>query len=250
MLPKFIEDPTGLKFEDLQNNDWQLIKLNITVNTEYAMEWVNSVKDTFQDCAFTWDQAHLINEDAYEHYQSQVKKLLVRTEHDQPEQWALQWSYQRDGVLPFVSNKIANPNLFPETLSESFFHDWNQILEKYYHGFWKEYHQTLGEDVFKVTRLVRFPKECGLNTHKDTGADQPFLIRMHTVPSIGPNHFFNYGEDLGEDCYHMEPGCTYLLNTGIVHSAINHDETDWWMLHNNPTDDAVTRLMNTRMHIE
>lgn len=249
MLEKYIENPAGLSFDDLQNNEWQLIKLDITVDVNYAMSWVQQVQENFQDCIFTWDQPHLINEEVFDHYESQVKKLLVRTDSEQPQQWALQWSYQRDGVLPFVSGGIANKQLFPEAHDPDFFSKWNKILKKYHFGFWKEYYELLGEDVFDVSRLVRFPKDCGLNTHVDTGKDQPFLIRMHTVPEIGPDHFFNFGEDLTQDTHSMKPGCVYLLNTGIPHSAINRDNKDWWMLHNNPRPDAITRLLNTKEHV-
>jgi hypothetical protein len=74
---------------------------------------------------------------------------------------------------------------------------------------------------------------------------------MHTVPNIGPDHFFNYGEDLSDTTrqYKLESGKTYLLNTGILHAAWNNDEQDWWMLHNNPTPESVTSLLNTKVHI-
>ena len=75
---------------------------------------------------------------------------------------------------------------------------------------------------------------------------------MHTIPDIGSNHFFNYDIDLTDvnRQYILEAGKTYLLNTGIVHAAWNNDDKDWWMLHNNPSPDAVTKLLNTRMYIE
>lgn len=246
-MDRFITDPTGLTFNDLQNNDWELIKLNITVDTNSAMQWVKEV-ETHRDCIWTWDLPHLVDEDKKEYYFEQTKKLLVRTETEQPEQWTLQWSYQREGVLAFKG--LADRHIYPEVYEPGFNENWNQNQEKFYFGFWKRYYDALGPDVFRVARLVRFPTGCGLNTHKDTGDNQPFLIRMHTVPEIGPDHFFNFGEDLSQRHHKLEPGCTYLLNTGIVHSAINHDNRDWWMLHNNPTPDAVTRLLNTKAHFE
>jgi hypothetical protein len=248
-MEKFITDPSGLTFDDLQNNNWELIKLNITVDTTSAMEWVNEVQTKNRDCIWRWSEAdQFVDESLYEDFKNIRSKQLIRTELNEPEQWALQWSFQRDGVIPF--KVLASRKLFPEVYEPNFDQIWNQNQEKYFFGFWKRYYQALGPDVFRVSRLVRFPTGCGLGTHVDTGKNQPFLIRMHTVPEIGPDHFFNYGTDLSDGIHKMEPGCTYLLNTGIPHSAVNYDLRDWWMLHNNPTDNEVTRLLNTRMHIE
>lgn len=246
-MDRFITDPAGLTFADLQNNDWELIKLNVTVDTTSSNEWVSNV-EKHRDCIWAWSDAdQYVDEDKLEYFIKTRANQLVRTVTEQPEQWMLQWSHQREGVLPFLG--LASKQLYPEILDPEFRSKWNTNLEKFYFGFWKRYYDALGPDVFTVARLVKFPKGCGLRTHVDTGPNQPFLIRMHTVPSIGPDHFFNYGDDPTKRHHKLEPGCTYLLNTGIPHSAINYDDQDWWMLHNNPTPEAVTRLLNTRMHI-
>jgi hypothetical protein len=249
-MNKLIVNPAGLTFDDLQNNDWEVVKLDITIDTTSAMEWVKSVEENNQDAIWTFDRADLVAEEHMELFLKHRKKLLARTETNLPAQWGLQWSYQRGGAIPFIM--YACKKQFPEILEEDFLQQWDQNLEKYYFGFWKRYYEFLGPDVFHVTRLVKFPKGCGLHTHKDTGQDQPFLIRMHTIPEIGSDTFFNYGEDMEDTSrqYKLEPGCTYLLNTGILHSAINYDNKDWWMLHNNPTPHAVTKLLNTKAHIE
>jgi hypothetical protein len=250
-MARFIKDPTGLTFGDLQNNDWDLIELNITVDIAAAMEWVNEVQIKNQDCIWAWSDADpYVDEEKLEYFIKTREDQLIRTQTEQPEQWMLQWSYQRAGVLPFKG--VASKKLYPEVCQPDFDSKWNQPLEKFMFGFWKRYYDLLGPDVFEVARLVRFPKGCGLRTHKDTGAGQPFLIRMHTVPSIGPDHFFNYDSDLTDITrqYKLEAGKTYLLNTGILHAAWNNDDQDWWMLHNNPTPEAITKLLNTRMHIE
>jgi hypothetical protein len=249
-MDRFIKDPTGLTVFDLQNNDWDLIKLNITVDATALMDWVNVLQTQHRDSIWTFDRFDLVDEEKMEYFVSQRDKLLVRTEESIPEQWTLQWSYQRDGVLPFKG--LANRNLYPEVYQPEFDATWNQNQTKYEFGSWKRYYEALGPDVFTVARLVRFPKNCGLNTHVDVGPNQPYLIRMHTLPSIGPNHYFSCGDDPNDPTrqYKMEAGCSYLLNTGIPHRAINYDNKDWWMLHNNPLDDTITMLLNTRMHVD
>lgn len=251
-MNRYISDPTGLSFSDLQNNNWDLIKLKITVNTHSIMEWVSAVREKNKDSIWTFERDDLVDEKFRERFKRTQKKLLVRSETELPEQWGLQWSYQREGVIPFMI--YADKKKFPEVYEEGFTDRWNQNLEKYYFGFWKRYYEILGSDVFQVTRLVRFPKNCGLNTHRDT--DRDYLIRMHTVPQIGPDHYFDYTDDMDNPVidprrqYKLEPGCTYLLNTGIPHKAINYDDKDWWMLHNNPTPDAINKLCNMIMYIE
>lgn len=249
-MDKFIKDPSGLTFDDLQNNDWDLVELNITVDTTSAMDWVNSVRRDNQDSIWTWHCDHLIDKSRLEAFTNIYRgKILVEAEDAEPEQWMLQWYYQREGILPFLG--LACREQFPEILNEDFHRKWNTNLEKYFFGFWERYYNALGPEVFEVARLVRFPNGCGLRPHVDTGTDQPYLIRMHTVPSIGTDYSFFFGEDASTARhYTLEAGKTYLLNTGIHHCAINHDNVDWWLLHNNPTPNAVTKLLNTRMHVE
>lgn len=246
-MDRFIKDPTGLTFNDLQNNDWELIKLNITVDTTSAMAWVKEVEEKNRDCIWRWTEAASYVDVEAEQLNLWISRQLERSQTQEPEQWMLQWSYQREGVLPFEA--LASKKIYPEVADPNFLHIWNQNLEKYMFGFWKKYYDIFGETVFPVSRLVRFPKDCGLGPHTDTGADQPFLIRMHTIPDVGPEHYFAFGPKEDQRRYYLEPGCTYLLNTGIPHCAINRDQKDWWMLHNNPTPEGVTTLLKTRMHI-
>jgi hypothetical protein len=248
-MDRFIANPVGLTFDDLQNNDWDLIKLNITFDTTSAMAWVKEVEEKNQDCIWKWTEAApYVDEDLLKHLNAWVSKQLEKSETQEPEQWALQWSYQRDGVLPFEA--LASKKVYPEVADPNFLQIWNQNLEKYMFGFWKKYYDALGETVFPVSRLVKFPKGCGLGPHIDTGPDQQFLIRMHTIPDLGPEHYFAFGKKSEQRRYYLEPGCTYLLNTGVPHCAINRDEKDWWMLHNNPTPDGVNKVLGTTAHFE
>jgi hypothetical protein len=244
-MNRYIEDSTGLTYQDLQNDDWDVIKLNITVDTDSIMDWVNSVESDNQDSIWNFELVNLVDEPLREKFLTIQKNLLVRTATTQPEQWGLQWSFQREGVIPFIV--YACKKQFPEVYEEGFHQNCNQNLEKYVFGFWKRYYELLGPDVFQITRLVKFPKGCGLNAHRDTNKGQ--LIRMHTIPQIGTDHYFDYMSDPGRQ-YKLEPGCTYLLNTGMTHSAVNNDNQDWWMLHNNPADNAITKLCNLKVHVQ
>jgi hypothetical protein len=249
-MDRYLTHPKNLNWNDLQNNDWDVIELDITFNAPALLDWCNIVMENNKDSIWSFDRDDLVDHGFLEEFLKQREKLLVKTNTSIPEQWTLQWSYQREGVLPFML--LACKKQYPEVTSPNFLNEWNQNLDKYFFGWYKKYYEIFGPECFTVTRLVRFPKDCGLNTHRDTGDNQPFLIRMHAIPQISKEIFLNFGEDLTDKSrqYKLESGKIYLFNTGIPHAAINHSEIDWIMLHNNPTENAVNKLLKTRMYIE
>lgn len=244
-MSRFWKHPRGLTWQDLQNNDWDVIELDITVDAEPLYKWYKEVEANNQDSIWSFDKLEYVDERFIDKVKAQRTKILVGL----PQQWTLQWSYERDGVLPF--QYIADQKQFPEVYEPGFNENWNKNLSKYFYGAWKKYYEHLGEDCFRVSRLVHFPKSCGLSTHVDTGSNQEYLIRMHTLIDIGQNHWLNWGDDLDDKSrwYKMETGKTYLLNTGIPHAAINWDENPWVMLHNNPNQAAVNKLLSMSEHI-
>lgn len=244
-MSRFWKHPTGLTFDDLQNNDWDVIELALTVDADPLLHWYKDVEQKNQDSIWSLDRTDLVDEQVMDKFLAERTRILVGL----PQQWTLQWSYEREGVLPFMG--LACRKQFPECYEEDFMSLWNTPLSKYFHGAWKKYYELLGKDCFQVARLVHFPKSCGLSTHVDVGKNQPFLIRMHTLIDIGPDHWFSFGEDLEDKSrwYRMKPGCTYLLNTGIPHAAVNWNENPWVMLHNNPTASAINTLLAMNEHI-
>ena len=245
-MSRLWKHPKGLTWQDLQNNDWDVIELDITVDVEPLQQWYKEVTEKNTDCIWTMDRDDLVDEECKDKFLAQRTKILVGI----PQQWTLQWSYQREGVLPFKG--IACRKQFPECYEKDFNNRWNQNLSKYYYGAWKNYYDYLGPDCFAISRLVRFPKGMGLSTHVDTGENQPYLIRMHTLIDIGPKHWLNWGDDLDDKSrwYKLETGKVYLLNTGMPHAAINWNEDPWVMLHNNPNEAAVNRLLGMSEHIK
>jgi len=249
-MNRFWKHPKNLNWKDLQNNNWDVIELDITFDPLDLLDWCNTVMENNQDSIWSFDKDYLVDENALDEFLRQRKEILVKSDTSIPEQWTLQWSYQREGVLPF--RLLACKKQFPEINDPCFLEKWNQNLDKYFFGWYKKYYELFGPECFTVTRLVKFPKDCGLNTHKDTGGDPPFLIRMHAIPQIGDDIFLNFGEDLTDKTRHykLKPGCVYLFNTGIPHAAINHSDLDWIMLHNNPSEIAVDNLLKTSMYIK
>ena len=250
-MDRFLKHPKGITWNDLQNNDWDVIELDITVNQDALLDWATDVMEKNQDSIWSFDRQDLVDERFMERFLEEREHLLVRTEKEIPQQWTLQWSYQREGVLPFAL--LGCRKQYPEIDEPDFFSRWNENLEKYYFGWYKKYYDLFGPECFTVTRLVKFPKNCGLNTHKDTGKADPYLIRMHTIPQIGDDIFLNFGEDLTDTSRHykLKAGHVYLFNTGIPHAAINYSNTPWLMLHNNPLESSINKLLSiTGMYIE
>lgn len=244
-MSRFWKHPKGLTWADLQNKDWDVIELDITVDAEALQQWDKEVTSANQHCIWSLDREDLVDEEFKDKFRAQRTRILVGL----PQQWTLQWTHERDGVLPFAL--AACRKQYPEVYEPDFKGRWNKNLSKYFYGAWEKYYNYLGADCFTVARLVHFPKAAGLSTHVDTGPDQEYLIRMHTLIDIGPNHWFNFGDDLDDKSrwYKMETGKVYLLNTSIPHAAVNWEEKDWIMLHNNPDESAVNRLLNMSEHI-
>lgn len=237
-MSRFWRHPKNLKWTDLQNNDWDMIELDITVNATALQEWDKEVTTKNIDCIWSLDKIELVDDSLKDSFIAQRTNILCGL----PKQWTLQWSYQREGTLPFKG--MACRKQFPEVYEPGFDKQWNQNLSKYFFGAWKKYYEYLGEDCFNVARLVHFPKASGLSTHVDI-TEPSFLIRMHTLINIGSEYWLNFGKDLDDKSrwYKMETGKVYLLNTGIPHAAINWSENDWIMLHNNPNETSVNQLL-------
>ena len=79
-MARLIKDPSGLTFDDLQNNDWDVIELNITVDTTAAMEWVTAVQQ-HRDCIWAWSDADpYVDDEKLEYFRNVRNTQLIRTE--------------------------------------------------------------------------------------------------------------------------------------------------------------------------
>lgn len=231
------DDLKGLTHKDLLNYDWDVIELPHTIDSQAMMEWYNTVAEKHSDSIFHIGKLNVIRPDF------RVKAVEFAEKHlwGKGEQWTLQWSYQREGVIPFVY--VADPAQYPEINEPDFMSvTSNTNLEKYVFGAYKRLIETFGPSCYKVTRLVRFAKDTGLKQHVDINPPE-FLVRMHAqIQSDKDCHWF-FGKDM-ERSYPVEQGKIYLYNTAVVHAAVNRGDNYWIMVHNNPDDEAIDQLLS------
>jgi len=234
-MDRYITNPKDYTFNDLLNYNWDVIELPITVDTIGMMNWYTEIDKNYSDSKFDLSMLHLLQPQLRDKMPMFIEKNLWGT----PEQWTLQWSYDRDGVIPFIF--AGDPDQFPEIKDPDFSKNSNYNLEKYYFGTYKKYVETFGSNCFKVNRLVRFKKNTGLKSHVDI--EKPnFLIRMHLQIQVDDNAFWYYGENM-ERKYTTKPGHVYLFNTHSLHAAVNNSDNDWILLHNNPNEEAINQLL-------
>jgi len=234
-MERNITNPKDYTAEQLRNYDWDVIELPITFDTVAMMEWYNTVVEKHSDNIFHIGKLEFIRPD----FKEKAVEFAERHLWGKGEQWTLQWSYQRDGVIPFIY--VADPAMYPEIKEPDFSNTSNTNLEIYNFGMYKKLLDTFGDECMKVCRLVRFANETGLKQHTDINPPN-FLIRMHFQIQATENAYWWFGENR-ERSYKVKQGHVYLYNTAVVHAAKNEDDSFWIMVHNNPSDQAVDALL-------
>jgi len=249
-MERFITDPENYTFNDLQNNDWDVVKLNIRFDNNQMKQWYDEIAEK------NADEALDLSVEGFEKmkviYNKEnldlIETFYKNTTLGNGKQWTLQWSHQRRGVTPFI--RLANPELFPEVEDPDFVKKANENLEQYYFGFYKKYIDLLGTDVFETNRIINFPNSSGIQTHTDID-EEHYLIRMHSQIQTSDNCYWIFGKPADETRkYPMEAGCVYLYNTGVPHAAFNYGTADWLMLHNNPTDESIDKLLSSNFYVD
>lgn len=240
MTERLITNTKDYTAEKLKNYDWDIIELNIDINHAEMREWYNTIATKYPTMQFDVSKTDLMKPDIRDRMADFKEQHLWGT----PKQWTLQWSVQRNDAIPF--KYIADPKQYPEILQDDFEENFNTPLEQYYFGGFKKLIETMAEGVWNVARLVQLDKDTGLKKHVDIPPPD-FLPRLHYQIEYTPNAHWWFGENM-ERKYTLENGKLYIMNTAVLHTAKNEDDTPWVMLHSNPTDkaiDALFKLVNT-----
>lgn len=238
-MERYITDLASLASKDLNNYDWDIIELNINANNTSMNDWYYEIKNNFSHSSFSVDKTHLMKPELRDKLTQFVEQNLWGI----PKQWTLQWAVERDDPIPF--RYVADPEQYPEILSEDFEKKFNTFLNQYYFGEYKNLVETLGEEVWEVSRLVQLDTDTGLKPHVDT-PPPGFLPRMHYQIQYTTDSWWEFydGQDgplLGR--YYLEQGKFYIMNTAVHHAAKNEGSTPWVMLHSNPTPSAIDKLL-------
>lgn len=261
---RFLKHPMNLTVADLENYDWDLIELPITLDTDAAMEWFNSVKQNYADCAYCPGRdKDIIGNDAN---RDQVFNYIVNHAiwGNTALQWMMQWSYDRSGVLPSISN--GNIMLYPE-LADPTFNVSNTNLLKYMFGAYETYHQLLGNECFQSAKLLEFQSGDGLQPHVDVDVakEGKWKFRLSFQLATNSDAWWRFSDDISPHLsklnslpsttshsreYKLESGKVYLVNTAVTHAVKNDGESVWVMIQSDPNDSVLNGLLQMKeLHI-
>lgn len=252
-MTKIITDPQNYTRENLRNLDWDIVKLNVTVDPKPMLEWFNTVKSTTPDSLFLFSMQDLIPP----HFlgDPRMDGLCM----GDAGYWTLQWPVQRTDPIP--NPLFCNREKFPE-LNDS---DWegkmSTHLDQYYFGAYKSMVEQLGQDAWSWGRAMNCKKGDGIGPHRDhDGVDlSDHMIRLHINLETNEDSTWNFFSQLDQTpsntwqykraTYNPKPGDVYLVNVSNVHSPVNYGDEEWILLHSDPSDAAVDRLLKSEIHI-
>lgn len=234
MTGRLITNPKDYTAEQLKNYDWDIIELDIAIDHAELRKWYNTIATEYSDMQFNISKIELMKPELRDRMIDFKDQHLWGT----PKQWTLQWSVQRNNAIPF--KYIADPEQYPEILQDDFNDKFNTPLDQYYFGGFKNLVESMEKGTWDVARLVQLDKDTGLKKHVDIQPPE-FLPRLHYQIEYTSNARWWFGENMERE-YILENGKLYIMNTAVLHTAKNEDDTPWVMLHSNPTDDAINAL--------
>lgn len=249
-MERFITNPQEYTLSDLRNYDWDIIKLNITFDVEPMLKWFNEMQVNQLADYWAFSMKHTFNPSLLDN--PRMDGISVGDSGF----WSLQWPIQRSGPIP--NHVFCNSNIYPEIDDPSWISKMSNHLDQYYHGAYRSFVEQLGQDTWSWGRAMAAGTEVGIGPHKDHD-DAGYLIRLHVNIQTDEKSTWHFGTQLGETPiltwpymnreYHPNAGDIYLVNVSNVHSPVNHGLDDWLLLHSNPADSCIDRLLKSTQHI-
>ena len=242
-MNRFITDPQSIKNQDLQNQYWDIIELNATVDHIAMMEWYSQVKEQLSGAKFSVapDDIKKYLDPQYWKAWIGIDPTIVGTNSQYVHWWSLQWFVERYDPLPWPH--FANKTLFPETDVDGDELD-NQempLLKKYIFGAFAELYTKLKPYFSSASRITVIPPGAGLRVHSDVSP--PYvLIRAHIKLDNNDQASWFFGAHCERE-YVLETGKMYLVNTSVEHAVVNFGERDWVILHFTPDDYQIDDLL-------
>lgn len=249
-MERFITNPQDYTREDLKSYDWDIVRLNITFDVEPMLEWFEELKTKHIDSLFLFNMKHLFKSYILEN--PRIEGIDVGNAG----YWSLQWPAQRTDPIP--GPLFCKHELFPELLTDDWESKMNNHLTQYYHGAYKNFVEQLGQDAWTWARAMCAGNEQGIGPHRDHD-DPGYMIRLHVNLQTDEKSTWHFGTQLGETPlktwpymtreYNPKPGEIFLVNVSNVHAPVNHGFIEWKLLHSDPSDNAINRLLKSTQHI-
>ena len=210
-------DPTNHGITEdflVNNNDWDLIELNYSLDIEKLTAWYNQINDRFGFMRFNFNEnssrlnlevsRKMVEEGYCGYYCGPIDGITFA------------WPIERYEPLP--PPQQCNPDMFPEVNTDTFFND-AKIMSKMRFGYLEEMISMLGEDAFRQMIITTHHAGMYIKQHLDSKT-----LKMHIPVQTTPNAKFHFGPNKERE-YHMELGKVYILNTGDWHGTTNEADT-------------------------
>ena len=254
-MARVITNPQDYTLKDLRNYDWDIIKLNITFDTEPLLGFFEDLKTKHSESHWSYQRPDM------EEYYDQIILSDPRIEgidFNKGGYWTLQWPVQRTDPIPVPM--FANRKIFPELLEDTWQNKMDNHLDHYYYGAYKSFVEQIGQDAWTWGRAMSAGKEEGIGPHLDDD-DSGYMIRLHVNVLAEDKPTWHFFSELGETplktwpyvdperSYHPKSGEILLINVSNIHSLVNHGDVEWKLLHSDPTNDAIERLLKSSYHI-
>ena len=123
-MTKIITDPQNYTREDLRNLDWDMVKLNVTIDPKPLLEWFETVKTTSPESLFLFSMKDLFQSHFLEN--PRMNGMCV----GDAGYWTLQWPVQRTDPIP--GPMFCDKEKFPELEDPNWGNKMNNHLDQYY----------------------------------------------------------------------------------------------------------------------
>lgn len=199
-------------------NDWDLVELNINIDTTKLTEWWNVLLQDYPELIFNFNINHeMLN---LEKSKQMVEDGYCGYYCGPIDGMTLAWPIERYEPLPPPAQ--CNQDLFPEVNIDTFMDD-AKLLPKFVFGYFEELIKLLGKDSFRQAIVSRHHPGMYIRQHIDSKR-----LKLHIPIETPEGSYFHFGKDR-ERKYHLKAGKIYILNTGDWHGTSN--ETDDFRSH-------------------
>lgn len=255
-MNRFLKHPSDLSQKDLENYDWDLIELPVTLDVVAWHNWYDTIKNELEDYSFSLkNDRTLIGSDFSREL---IYENILRSVWGDPKQWMLQWGIQREGVIPPTVG--ANPDYFLE-MKEDF--DPSRVnLKQYMFGAYEKFHIAFDDGSFKVCKLLEYAPNEGLKPHVDivNGFMPRILIHIKNndasvrfcdeAPALLTEEYHSEESEISVRVHKLQEGKVYLLNTAVTHYIKNDTDQTTALIQMDPSDSILDRLLSTKeIHI-
>lgn len=210
-------NPEDLSIEFLASEEWDIIELDLTIDTVQLFNYYHALKTEFADFCFSFGSKEYLRPEIYERFQ---KEGCVGNYIGNVTAWSISWPVERD--IPCPSKHQANPEIYPEIkdISHQDFTAKAHPQKRYVFGILEKLLTKLSERALRQILISNHPVGLRVTTHVDSD-----LKKLHIPIYTNKDAVFTFGEN-GERVYQMKVGKIYIINPIVPHGTFNGGDTE------------------------